>query len=540
MLILINRMLKKVIIVIVTFLLLFSNLTPSIAHAQDARPWYNQDPRQWYIKVFDSEASPESEIFGERYTYSQVQWVMYSLFFFPLNLDGNEERQTCLFTHDVRTCLDAFPINFGFDPTTNENRPVFATLFPESRNMSGVNYVRERLANLNVIPEAQAQDQGFGFGALTPIQQIWRLVRNVMYALFVIIIIVLSFMIMFRYRISPQASVTIQSALPRVIISLLLVTFSYAIAGFMIDLTYVVIGLVSLVFTGSGIYESGWNQLFIWLTDGPSIGGTSMGAIGMLWISFKIIIVAITGAIFSLSGLASSALTAVLSGTLLSIIGVLLVAGFLIWALLAALKIMILLFKTYISIILLVIFAPIEIGLGAIPGMQGVGFGSWLKKLITNLMVYPLVGGMFLLSFVFLSSTYDQIPEFLNLSAGIDINSPFTPNLAGGAWYPPLTVGVQTQGVPYEPLPLLFLMIGVSILTLVPKAGELLKSIGSQRGFEGGATIGAAVGLIGGPAVGAALTPYRSYEYRREIGREARLKSAIAKLQEKAEPVKRS
>ena len=44
---------------------------------------------------------------------------------------------------------------------------------------------------------------------------------------------------MFRQRISPQAVMTIQAALPKVIIALIMVTFSYAIAGFMIDISYV-------------------------------------------------------------------------------------------------------------------------------------------------------------------------------------------------------------------------------------------------------------------------------------------------------------
>ena len=50
---------------------------------------------------------------------------------------------------------------------------------------------------------------------------------------------------------SPQTIVTIQSALPKIVVTLILVTFSYAIAGFMVDLVYVVMGLFSQFFTQS-------------------------------------------------------------------------------------------------------------------------------------------------------------------------------------------------------------------------------------------------------------------------------------------------
>ena len=45
-------------------------------------PWYNQNTCQFKKKVF--EGSPENEIFGERYTYAQVNWIIHSL---RINLD---------------------------------------------------------------------------------------------------------------------------------------------------------------------------------------------------------------------------------------------------------------------------------------------------------------------------------------------------------------------------------------------------------------------------------------------------------------------
>ena len=46
---------------------------------------------------------------------------------------------------------------------------------------------------------------------------------------------------MFRVKINPQTVVSLQTMIPKLIITMLLVTFSFAIAGFVIDLVYVII-----------------------------------------------------------------------------------------------------------------------------------------------------------------------------------------------------------------------------------------------------------------------------------------------------------
>ena len=72
-------MFKKLLLSFFAFMMLTFSFVP-LAYAQ-AEPgkWYNQSFQEWITKVDDS---PESEIFGERYTAAQVQWVIYGLFFF--------------------------------------------------------------------------------------------------------------------------------------------------------------------------------------------------------------------------------------------------------------------------------------------------------------------------------------------------------------------------------------------------------------------------------------------------------------------------
>src|SRR3990167_11023854 len=118
---------------------------------------------------------------------------------------------------------------------------------------SGVEYIASKLHDMGIVPEAYAQGEGFGFATLKPIESLWAASRNAAYALMTVAIVILAFLVMFRAKISPQASVTIQSAIPRVIVGLLLITFSFAIAGFVIDLAYVVIGIISALVAASPI-----------------------------------------------------------------------------------------------------------------------------------------------------------------------------------------------------------------------------------------------------------------------------------------------
>jgi len=82
-----------------------------------------------------------------------------------------------------------------------------------------------------------------GFEGLKPVQKLWVAFRNIVYLLFVIVFIVIGLAIMLRVRIDPRTVMTIQNQIPKIIIGILLVTFSFAIAGFLIDLMYVVIFL---------------------------------------------------------------------------------------------------------------------------------------------------------------------------------------------------------------------------------------------------------------------------------------------------------
>ena len=84
-----KKLLKKILLVFSSLIVVLSSslALPAAAHAQST--WYSQNPFEWYIKVYDQDTSPPNEIFGERYTAAQVQWVIWSLMSMPLTLLGN-------------------------------------------------------------------------------------------------------------------------------------------------------------------------------------------------------------------------------------------------------------------------------------------------------------------------------------------------------------------------------------------------------------------------------------------------------------------
>src|SRR3990172_12628792 len=70
------------------------------------------------------------------------------------------------------------------------------------------------------------------------------------------VMIVIGFLIMFRRQIDPHTVISIQNALPRIVLTLILITFSYAIVGLLIDLMYVILLLAYSLFESTGLIEA--------------------------------------------------------------------------------------------------------------------------------------------------------------------------------------------------------------------------------------------------------------------------------------------
>jgi hypothetical protein len=80
---------------------------------------------------------------------------------------------------------------------------------------------------------------GIGYNLLQPVMGLSNYARNIVYGVYIVIMIVLAFVIMLRRPLGGQELVTIANSLPSLIISIVLVTFSYPICGLFIDGVYI-------------------------------------------------------------------------------------------------------------------------------------------------------------------------------------------------------------------------------------------------------------------------------------------------------------
>lgn len=265
---------------------------------------------------------------------------------------------------------------------------------PPASSLEYLASVKQNLNNKKIIPAAYAQDKtvtGYGFSALTPILPIWRVFRNFAYLIFVFLFIYYGFMIMFQMKANPQTIISIQLALPKLVVTLLLITFSYAIAGFLIDLFYVVLGIVfSALHLGQVIAQD--PALGPRIVSGRSAGLAGSLIMAILYIPF--LIPKIISGILSIPPLLATIMAFFLLGFSIIIAIILIFAVFITY-----IKIFWMLLKSYVNLILAVIFSPITLLGNALPGSGA--FGNWVKNIFAELSVFASTIIMLLFAFYF-------------------------------------------------------------------------------------------------------------------------------------------
>lgn len=113
----------------------------------------------------------------------------------------------------------------------------------------GGDYFRYLSENFGLVKKTYAQ--GSGFSSLSPLMGLWSTFRNIVYLGFVVAFVFIGLAIMLRVKIDPRTVMTIENQIPKIIIGLILVTFSFAIAGFLIDLMWVMIYFIYSILTSS-------------------------------------------------------------------------------------------------------------------------------------------------------------------------------------------------------------------------------------------------------------------------------------------------
>lgn len=257
---------------------------------------------------------------------------------------------------------------------------------------SGREYVADLLDNIGIPTVSSAYAQGTGYTAMTPFLPFWKVFRNLAYSLYIIMFVVVGIMIMLRTKVNAQTIITIQTALPNLLITLLLITFSYAIVGFMIDLMYFLIYFIVYLISSTGIITTPVQTISRLM---------SYSAWSVVFEGRNTIISAVSLALGeALSGLGTGSLE--IFGTLASVF---FTPAYLIVAVYLAInmiKLMIALIKSYVMIIVQTITAPVQILMNAMPGSKA--FSTWLKTTASYLIPFPVAAAMFIFSAILIGN----------------------------------------------------------------------------------------------------------------------------------------
>ena len=297
--------------------------------------------------------------------------------------------------------------------------------------------------------EANAQVIGSGAAVLNPILKLWQVSRNISYVFMIIIFVIIGIMIMFRHKINPQTVITAQAALPGLVIGLIMITFSYFMAGLISDMAFVGTNVVGYYFTAAqGKLDSTDVEWKNQLNLSQKISGDSVLSIfsnfvgivtrskaenaviaifdkmsGDVQTNLRIFVGFISAQLLSPFTSAVPPPLGIWLGPLLSAIGGIEFAttptfwlGFILSfiAMLALiyqmLKLLLRLISSYLTIIFLTITAPFQFLAASLPGRQGIATG-WILNMLGNILIFPAVLAVFyFIAFILGSSSFK--PDF--------------------------------------------------------------------------------------------------------------------------------
>jgi hypothetical protein len=321
--------------------------------------------------------------------------------------------------------------------------------------VSSREYIAHLGQNLGLIKPTYAQ--GLGYQGLRPVLSLWLIMRNIAYLGFVIIFVVIGFMVIMRQRIDPRTVVTVQDSLPRIVMALLLTTFSYAIVGLLIDLSEFGIALIASIFKD---FLADPDKLSNWL---KTIRTTNI--FQLIWALNKTEdIVAPINEIITGSGITAAQILTIFGfgGAIGQFIVAIAMLG-------AVFKTFFVLLGSYVSLLISTIFSPFILLVSALPGKANSAL-DWLKGILVNILVFPATFGFLFLGAIILSPDSEiwQIME-----GSVDFGStPWVPFGLGGFVKEGSTAGAIMQS-----------LIAFGIILTTPKVGEAIKGAVTGKGM---------------------------------------------------------
>jgi len=203
----------------------------------------------------------------------------------------------------------------------------------------------------------------------------WTMVRNISLGVISVFLLVIGIMIMTRKKINPQTVVTVQNALPRIAISIILVFFSYAIGAFLVKLMMPLTNIMPSV-----VWSAVKNASTTPILDLP----TSISAeTGMGYFAWGIL-AATTAFLWNMPGQGPG-----ITLFLLLLLCALILVGFI--AILKALLI-------YVKLLTYIVISPLYFAIGVLPGKESMAL-DWFKEVVS--CVLSVAAMMFMFHFTF-------------------------------------------------------------------------------------------------------------------------------------------
>jgi len=384
---------------------------------------------------------------------------------------------------------------------------------------SGIGSTIQTLADAGFIPKSYAAE-GVGFASIRPLMGVWKAMRDISYLLLVLVIVTIGFMIMLRSKINPQTVVSVENALPKIVMSLIYITFSFAIAGFLIDMMYVSLVLIITILGPQQATRATKDLIPMFLQAKPhdiigvlfnfdffnifwrlpeallTILGSGMGIVlravltgigafflspyydrAMSWawqpdLQASAIVIGINGIIRSLLSFSATSLGFFVVICLASLL-MPFILGVIIFLTVIMLffRIFFLLFSNYVKLLVLIIISPLFLLMEAIPGQAT--FSTWIKNILELLVPYPIIIATSLIGSIIMETS-----------------------IKGVLWTPPFIIGLTPD--------YLSAIIGMWVIFMIPDFIGLVQKMVNPKPlpldagigtFFGGAKTGVETGL---------------------------------------------
>ncbi|MHB8442958.1 MAG: hypothetical protein ACYDAS_01115 [Patescibacteria group bacterium] len=261
-------------------------------------------------------------------------------------------------------------------------------------------YLGQKAGFINPTYAATTSNSGgpiYGFSFLSPIEPLWALTRNVAYFLLILIIILTGIMIIVGGKLGGQIPITFMSALPNIVAAVILIEFSYALAGFMIDIMNILLSFVFFTFNylGPNLGGKSFSSAFSSKMYIFSVFGTEQSQIQKALENSQPLVNSITAnsnnVYVKLLGMLGNLISNhQLSGIIAFVIAVIL--------LFTAIKIFMKLLASYIILIFLPVAAPFMFLFGAFPG-QSKFYWKFFVGMFKAIMAFVVVYTIFLIMF---------------------------------------------------------------------------------------------------------------------------------------------